>query len=109
MKVAIIGSRTISGIDLGKYLPPKTTQIISGGAKGVDQCAKEYAISNNIPLKEILPVYKRYGCAAPLKRNIQIVDESDVVLAFWDNRSHGTKFVIDYCTKTHKEVKVFVM
>lgn len=109
MKVAIIGSRTINYVDLSKYLPYETTQIISGGAKGVDQRAKEYAASNNIPLKEILPAYNLYGRSAPLKRNIQIVDESDIVLAFWDNRSRGTKFIIDYCAKIGKEVKIFII
>ena len=35
MCIAIIGSRTLSIPDLGIYLPKDTTEIISGGAKGV--------------------------------------------------------------------------
>lgn len=39
MKVAVIGSRGLTVPDLDKYLPPDTTEIVSGGAKGVDTSA----------------------------------------------------------------------
>ena len=106
MKVAVIGSRGLTVNDLGKYLPPNTTEIISGGAKGVDTCAKEYALSHGIKLTEFLPEYKKFGHSAPLKRNITIIENSDLVLAFWDGSSHGTKFVIDNCKRMGVEVKV---
>ncbi len=40
MKVAVIGSRGLTVEDLGKYLPEGTTEIVSGGARGVDTCAR---------------------------------------------------------------------
>ena len=43
MKVAVIGSRGLTITNLGDYLPRNTTEIISGGAKGVDACARDYA------------------------------------------------------------------
>ena len=45
MCIAIIGSRTLSIPDLGIYLPKDTTEIISGGAKGVDTSARSGAPS----------------------------------------------------------------
>ena len=42
MKVAVIGSRNLTVEDLGQYLPEETTEIVSGGTKGVDACAREY-------------------------------------------------------------------
>ena len=42
MKVAVIGSRNLTVENLGQYLPEETTEIVSGGAKGVDTCAREY-------------------------------------------------------------------
>ena len=45
MKVAVIGSRGLTISNLGDYLPRDTTEIISGGAKGVDTCARDYCIS----------------------------------------------------------------
>lgn len=107
MKVAVIGSRGLSVKDLGKYLPENTTEIVSGGARGVDTSAKEYAKEHGIKLTEFLPEYEKYGKVAPLKRNVTIVEYADVVLAFWDQKSRGTKFVIDQCKKTGVPVKIF--
>lgn len=109
MKVAVIGSRGLSVTDLGRYLPKNTTEIVSGGAKGVDTSAREYALSHGIKLTEFLPEYTKYGRSAPLKRNITIIEYSDIVLAFWDGKSRGTKFVIDNCRKLGVEVRVYVI
>ena len=109
MKVAVIGSRGLSVSDLGRYLPENTTEIVSGGAKGVDTSAREYAQPRGIKLTEFLPEYTKYGRSAPLKRNITIIEYSDIVLAFWDGKSRGTKFVIDNCRKLGVEVRVYIM
>ncbi len=106
MRVAVIGSRGLTVEDLGKYLPEGTTEIVSGGAKGIDSCARDYAASHGIKLTEFLPEYLKYGRGAPLKRNITIIQNSDIVLAFWDGSSRGTKFVIDKCSEMGVEVKV---
>lgn len=106
MRAAVIGSRGLTVDDLGKYLPEDITEIVSGGAKGIDTCAREYALSHGIKLTEFLPEYGKYGKSAPLKRNITIIENADIVLAFWDGKSHGTKFVIDKCRETGVEVKV---
>lgn len=108
MKVAVIGSRGLSVDNLEKYLPEDTTEIVSGGARGVDTSARGYAQSHGIKLTEFLPEYNKYGRSAPLKRNITIIEYADVVLAFWDGQSHGTKFVIDNCKQRGIQVKVFV-
>lgn len=107
MRVAVIGSRGLTVDDLGKYLPEGTTEIVSGGARGIDTCAREYAVSHGIKLTEFLPEYEKFGRGAPLKRNITIIENSDIILAFWDGSSHGTKFVIDKCREMGVEVGVF--
>lgn len=107
MKVAIIGSRTIFIENIEDYIPKGTTEIVSGGAKGVDTCAKLFAESNNITYSEFLPEYKKYGRAAPIVRNRLIVDSADIIIAFWDGTSKGTKSVIDYCKKNKKEIFVY--
>ena len=107
MKVAIIGSRTIFIENIKDYIPQGTTEIVSGGAKGVDTCAKLFAEENNLKYTEFLPEYKKYGKAAPIIRNRLIVDYADVVVALWDGTSKGTKSVIDYCNKNKKEIFVY--
>ena len=75
MCIAIIGSRTLSIPDLGIYLPKDTTEIISGGAKGVDTSAREYALAHHLPLTELRPDYRRYRacglCADILGRYLE--------------------------------------
>ena len=43
MKTAVIGSRNLTVEHMETYLPLETDEIVSGGAKGIDQCAKRYA------------------------------------------------------------------
>ena len=108
MKVAVIGSRNLSVKDLGKYLPHETTEIVSGGAKGIDSCAKNFALEKGLEITEFFPDYNRYGRYAPIIRNDLIIDYSDAVIAFWDGGSKGTKYVIEQCRKKGKSIKVFM-
>ncbi len=107
MKTAIIGSRGISCIRLEQFLPENITEIISGGAKGVDALAAEYADSHGIPLRVFLPDYRQYGKKAPLVRNRLIVDACDVLFAFWDGVSTGTAYTIRYAHERGKKIHLF--
>ena len=109
MKLAIIGSRTCPPVDIESYLKYIPDTIVSGGAKGVDTYAKEFAIKHNLKLIEFLPDYEKYGRKAPLERNKLIVDECDCVLAFWDGTSRGTKFTIDYAKEKNKPIKIILI
>lgn len=108
MKVAVIGSRGLEINDLEKFLPPETTEIVSGGARGIDQCARRYANAHGIKLTEFLPDYATYGRSAPLLRNLTIIEYSDLILAFWDGHSRGTEFVIDRCRKQNRPIRIFL-
>lgn len=107
MKVAVIGSRGLHVDHLEDYLPEGVTEIVSGGAKGIDTCARNYALAHGLALTEFLPEYKKYGRGAPLRRNITIIEYADFVLAFWDGKSRGTKYVIDNCKKRNIPVAVY--
>lgn len=97
MKVGIAGSRSLCVPNIGDYLPPETTMILSGGARGVDTCAREYALAHRLPLREFRPDYRRFGRGAPLRRNDELIAAADRMLVFWDGTSHGTRYVIDRC------------
>lgn len=109
MKVAVIGSRNLHTNTLDVHLPEDTTQIISGGAKGIDNCAKLYAQKHAIEYIEILPEYEKYGKAAPLKRNDAIIECSDLIIAYWDGKSKGTEYTIKKCKKLNKKIKIILM
>lgn len=106
MKLAVIGSRSLTVTNLEDYLPQGVTEIVSGGARGIDACAREYSLTKGIKLTEFFSEYKKYGRCAPLKRNLQIIDYADEVLAFWDGQSRGTKYVIEQCENRNKKVTV---
>ena len=106
MKVAIIGSRDFNDYDLlVKTLEELAISlIVSGGAKGADSLAERYAIEHEIETLIFKPDYKLYNRGAPLKRNLQIIDASEFVIAFWDGKSRGTKHAIDYAHSQKKNV-----
>lgn len=114
VKVAIVGSRglTASAEEIRRALADagwEPSEIISGGAVGVDTSAAQYARAYNIPLVEIRPDYAAFRGnerAAPLARNQTIVNRADVVLAFWDGKSRGTTYTTDYARSVGKPVKI---
>ena len=107
MKVAVIGSRSISSIDIGAHISA-SDEIVSGGAVGADFCAAEYAREKGLKLTVFLPQYEKYGRAAPIVRNKEIVDYADKVVAFWDGKSKGTLSVIKYAEKTGKPCDIVI-
>ena len=106
MKIAIIGSRSVTVSDLTPYVPHDCSEIVSGGARGVDLCAAKFAKEKGIKLTEFLPNYKKYGRSAPLLRNKLIVEYADSVIAFWDGASKGTAYVIKLCEESNKPCKI---
>lgn len=109
MKVAIVGSRDLFVDDFDDLLPSGVTEIISGGARGIDSCARAYAMRKGIPLREFRPDYARYGRGATHVRNREIVDAADCVVAFWDGQSRGTAGTMRYAEKCGKTVVCWVM
>ena len=107
MKVAVIGSRTLGEINLSLFLSAED-EIVSGGAVGVDRCAAAYAKGNGLVLTEFLPQYDRYGRAAPIVRNKEIVNYADKVIVFWNGTSKGALSVIKYAQKIGKPCEVIL-
>ena len=106
MKIAIVGSRSFQDYGLlmktmASYTP---TSIISGGAVGADKLAEKYAREIDINCIIFKPDWKRYGRAAGPKRNKQIVEAADRVIAFWNGKSRGTLSTINLAKKAGKPV-----
>ena len=70
-------------MDIETYLKYIPDTIISGGARGADTYAKEFANKHNLKLVEYLPEYDKYPPkVAPLMRNKLIVESCDCLMAF---------------------------
>lgn len=107
MKLAIIGSRSLVDFPIDKYIPEGATEIVSGGARGIDTLARDYAKRNGLKLTEFLPRYDLYpGKVAPLKRNEEIALYADAAVAFWDGESRGTAYTVKLFQKLDKKVRL---
>lgn len=102
ISLGVVGSRTFKDYHLlestiNEFRKTNTlSHIVSGGAAGADSLVRTYAEKHSIPMIELKPDWKKYGKAAGFIRNADIIDESDIVLAFWDGESRGT---LDSITK----------
>ena len=108
MRIAVVGSRSILSVNIAKYVS-ECEEIVSGGAVGVDACAAEYAKKKGIKLTEFLPQYERYGRAAPVVRNKEIVDYANKVIVFWYGSSKGALSVIQYAKRAGKAYEVILV
>lgn len=109
MRIAVVGSRNATGLTMEKlasHIPPECTQIISGGAAGVDTLAEQYALRSGIDFLKIEPNYAFFGRQAPIVRDTKIVESADKVLAFWDYKSRGTAFTISECIRLQVPVQI---
>ena len=110
MKVGIIGSRGFNNYELVDEVMnehiDEVEVIVSGGAKGADTIGEFWAKQNNKNLLIFKPEWGKFGKRAGFIRNQDIVKNSDLVLAFWDGQSKGTKNSIDLCEKFGIPVKV---
>lgn len=114
MKVIIAGSRGIRELDvveeairLASY---HITEVVSGGAGGVDSLGEEWALKNRIPCKAF-PVEGfqwKASKGAGHQRNSRMADYAEALIAIWDGRSPGTRNMIDQMRKRGKPVYVYV-
>lgn len=114
MKLAIIGSRGFNDYDFLKknvsaFLKHNSfvcTHIISGGAKGADKLAEQFALDNQLEMIVFKPDWKQYGKRAGFIRNTTIIENTDVVIAFWNGNSSGTKDAIMKAIALNKRTKI---
>ncbi len=115
IKIAIVGSRDFVNFEEFKEkigpifleLSGNIDCIISGGAKGTDSLAEEYAKVNKINTVIYRPDWKKYGRGAGIVRNKVIIENSDLVIAFLKNNSRGTSNSIKVAIELKKELIVF--
>lgn len=112
--VAVVGSRDfprLSAVDnrvqmLADHYGRTTLKIISGGARGVDRRAIVAAKECGVATEEYEADWTHLGRPAGFARNVTLVERANLVIAFWDGQSKGTKHTIDLALKMHKTLEV---
>ena len=115
MKIAVVGSRTFTNYTLLQSVLDLAVkhgvldEIVSGGARGADSLARKYARDYNVSYKEFPAQWDIYGKRAGFIRNKFIVEYCDIVIAFWDGKSRGTKDTINTARKLGKRVCIIMV
>ena len=112
MRVAIVGSRHFP--DLGRveaYVEtlPQGTRLVTGSASGVDAAATRSARRRGLAVQVVGAGFEEARDAGLARaRNQRLVDGCDVLVAFWDGTSTGTRATVDRALDSGRDVQVFV-
>jgi hypothetical protein len=82
-------------------------EIVSGLAKGADYLGMDYARERTFPIKKFKADWNKLGKVAGIYRNEDMGNYADCLIAFWDQKSTGTKHMIEYATDKGLKVKVY--
>lgn len=86
------------------------SEVVSGGARGVDRLGEQWAKEQDVPIKRFIPDWNGpLGKAAGHARNRDMGDYSEALIALWDGQSKGTKGMIDYAKKKGLQVYVYTL
>jgi len=118
MRILVCGSRSIVDkkfitstlkqvfVELIKANRDETHTVITGGAKGPDKIANDWAErqwerNGYIKSSIVYPAeWEKYGRSAGMKRNAEMLQSGvDLVIAFWDGKSSGTLNTINTACK----------
>jgi hypothetical protein len=109
MKVIIAGSRdapnecTDDAVAKAQF---KISEIVSGTARGPDTHGELIGKVNSIPVKRFVPDWST-GKGAGFKRNVEMAEYADALIAVWDGKSKGTEHMIKTMEARGKPVFVY--
>lgn len=113
MKVIIAGGRDFQDYELLRYkcdfilgTIEDTIEIVSGGASGADFYGNKYAVEKGYEVKYFPADWSNLGKSAGPIRNKQMAEYADMLIAFWDGNSKGTKNMIDLAKKYNLKTTV---
>ena len=117
--VVIAGSRSITDkrkvfpyikeglVELAEKFEPhvfKVKKIISGGARGIDSLAEEFALAYNIPFKRMDADWDQYGKKAGHLRNAEMAEKGDALILIWDGESRGSKNMLSEAKRKNLKI-----
>lgn len=120
-KVIVAGGRDFADYDLVQYkldtllvdrLSVLTTagdiavQVVSGTARGADKLGEHYALMNKLHVAQFPANWDLYGKSAGYRRNEEMAEYADALVAFWDGKSRGTKHMINLAKSAGLQVRV---
>lgn len=113
MKTIIAGSRDIKNYALVMQAIKNSafdiTEVVCGGAQGVDLFGERYALENRIPV-QYFEIEKndwaKYGRGAGPLRNEKMAKYADALIAVWNGHSNGTRNMITLAKKYNLKIYI---
>ena len=114
-KIIIAGGRDFMDYNLLKEKADKILQekkvthkivIISGCARGADTLGLRYASETPFDVEAYPAAWDQYGKKAGYLRNVEMAENANALIAFWDGKSKGTKHMIDIATERNLPIRV---
>jgi hypothetical protein len=108
MKTILAGSRDFKDYELLRKVCKEEyiTEIVSGTAKGADLLGEQFATEFEIAVKRFPAEWNKYGKGAGHKRNAQMAEYADALIAFWDGNSKGTKNMIELAKMKGLKIRI---
>lgn len=112
MKIIIAGSRSFNDYQklcqiCDRELYGKlSVEIVSGTANGADKLGEKYARVKGYSVKRFPADWITYGKSAGYKRNAQMAEYADALIAFWEGKSRGTKHMIDLAKRAKLSIRI---
>lgn len=108
IRVIVAGGRDFQNYDLLKVkcdffihslaslrgVSPENFIIVSGKAKGADSLGERYAKEFGYTVEEYPANWEKFGKSAGYRRNAEMAEVADALIAFWDGQSRGTAHMI---------------
>jgi hypothetical protein len=114
IKVIIAGGRDFGNSDilfkncdeiLKEY---KDIEIVSGTANGADKMGEYYARQKGYQVKKFPAQWEKYGKSSGYIRNKEMSEYGDILIAFWDGSSKGTKNMIELAESKNIQTHVIL-
>ena len=114
MKICVAGSRDyinkglVEEVLFDEFISGDNI-LITGGAKGVDTWAEDWAKEHDhVPYEVYHADWNKHGRSAGYIRNKLMIEKSDKLIAFWDGTSKGTKHTIDIAMGKNISVDIYI-
>lgn len=115
MRVIIAGSRGFTDYSLlcqkmDHFLSQTEGQItvVCGGARGADSLGERYAQERGYEVAKYPAEWERYGKSAGYRRNAAMAENADALVAFWDQKSPGTRHMINLAKEKGLKVRLVI-
>lgn len=112
-RVIVAGSRSFEDKKLcfkvldKLFMNRKPDSIVCGCARGADALGEQYSDERGIRTDLFPACWEVYGKSAGYRRNVEMAQNAEALVAFWDGSSKGTKHMIDIASERGLQVVVF--